>query len=261
MDGREGVAFLSGSDGRVAVLRALSERPCRPCELREHTGASRTAIHRSLSGFEERGWVRKDGERYTLTAAGRHVFEAYDRLARAVERGDRFSEFLAAFDRADEMPFPVEGETCVATPTEPQAPSTFFLENLPEDADRLRGFSPVLTQALVERFEPTVGSGTDIELVYDEPIARRALEVYPETMAMAIDSDNVTIHVVSDPVETGLALFDDEVFLKAYGEQGSLRACLRSRDERLLEWAAGWYDRRTADTRPLTRYTADIESV
>jgi predicted transcriptional regulator len=259
MDAREGVAFLTGSDGRVAVLRALAESPCRPCELGERTDASRTAIHRSLSGFEERGWVRKRDERYALTATGRHVFEQYDDLATAVHHGDRFSGFLSEFRLADDLPFPFEGEVCVSTPTEPQVAADFFLDNLPSGADSLRGFSPVLTQDLVETFEPTVRAGTTVELVYDEVLARRALEAYPETMELAMASESVTIHVVEESIRSGLALFDDQIFLKAYGPRGGLRACLHSTDQQLLDWGDDWFDRKTAETESLSQYAPDID--
>lgn len=259
MDAREGIAFLTGSAGRVAVLAALADAPARPCELCEQTDASRTAIHRALSGFEEYGWIRKQDERYKLTAAGRHVYDQYEQLAVAVEHGDRFSEFLAVFPLADDLPFPFEGEVRIATPTEPQAAETFFFERFPTDADRFRGFTPVLTRRLVESFEPTIEAGTTIELVYDESIARRAHEAYPETMALAMESERVTVHVVPQSIEGGLALVDGEVFLKAYGTRGDLRACLHSTDPQLLEWATDWFDRTAADSAPLAQYAPDAD--
>lgn len=259
MNAREGISFLAGSDGRVAVLRELAETPRRPCELREGTAASRTAIHRALSGFEEYGWVRKDDDRYSLTAAGRHVFERYEELATAVAQGDRFSEFLAAFPLADELPFLFDGEVRVSTPIEPQTAETFFFDRLPTDADRLRGFSPVLTQRMADSFEPTVEAGTDVELVYDEQFARHIQENHPEMAELALESENVTIHVVPESIDSGLALVDGEVFLKAYGPHGDLRACLHSADEQLLDWAEDWFERMSADSVPLARYTETVD--
>jgi predicted transcriptional regulator len=260
MDAREGISFLAGSEGRVSVLRELAEAPCRPCELRERTAASRTAIHRTLSGFEEYGWVRKQEERYSLTAAGRHVSEQYEDLATAVAHGRRFSEFLATFPPADDLPFPFDGDICVSTPTEPQAAETFFFERLPRDTDRFRGFSPVLTQRMVDSFEPTIEAGTTVELVYDESFAQCVRESYPEMVDLAVESRNVRIDVVPESIESGLALVDDEVFLKAYGPRGDLRACLESSDEQLLNWAEDWFDRMSADSIPLARYTTEVDT-
>lgn len=259
MDAREGISFLAGSEGRVSVLRELAETPCRPCELRERTATSRTAIHRTLSGFEERGWVRKQEEGYSLTAAGRYVFEQYEELATAVAYGDRFSEFFAAFPLADDLPFPFDGDVCVSTPTEPQAAETFFFDRLPADADRFRGFSPVLTQRMVDSFGPTVEAGTSVELVYDESLARHVEESYPGIFELAVENQNVTTHVVPESIDSGLTLLDDEVFLGAYGPHGGFRACLHSTDAQLLDWATGWFDRVSADSVPLARYTTDVD--
>ena len=260
MDIRECIAFLTGSDGRIAVLGALANEPHRPCELRERTEPSRTAIHRALSGFQEYGWVHKCDEQYALTAAGRHVAEQYETLAAVVERSDRFSDFLAVFPHADDLPFPFEGEVTVATPTEPQAAETFFFENMPEDIDRFRGFTPVITHCLVKSFEPTVEAGTAVELVYDESVTQRLQEAYPETMDVALQSDLVTIHVVRRPLEGGLALVDGNVFLKAYGSHGNLKACLHSTDDRLLAWAKNWFERSITGAVPLSEYARGVDT-
>lgn len=259
MDAREGISFLAGSDGRVAVMRELVEAPCRPCELVERTAASRTAIHRALSGFEEYGWVRKEGKRYSLTAAGRHVFEQYEELATAVAQGDRFSEFFAAFSLADDLPLFFDGDVCVSTPIEPHAAETFFFDRLPTDADRLRGFSPVLTQRMVDSFEPTVEAGTVVELVYDENFAQYIQETHPEMVELAVESENVTIHVVPESIESGMALVDGEVFLKAYGPNGELHACLHSTDEQLLDWANDWFEQISTDSVPIARFARGLD--
>lgn len=259
MNAREGISFLTGSDGRVAILRELAEAPRRPSQLREATAASRTAIHRALSGFEEYGWVRKQDERYSLTAAGRHVAEQYEELASAVAQTDEFSEFFASFPLADELPVRFDGDVCVSTPIEPQAAESFFFDRLPAGADRFRGFSPVLTQRMVDSFEPTVEAGTSVELVYDEPFARHIQEDYPEMVDLAVDSENVTIHVVPESIDFGLALVDDEVFLKAYGEHGDLYACLHSTDEQLLEWGSDWFDRLATDSVGLAQYVQGVD--
>lgn len=260
MNAREGVAFLTGSAGRVAVLRALAEAPQRPCELRERTEASRTAIHRTLSGFEARGWVRKRDDRYSLTAAGRHVHEQYEALATAVEVGDRFSGFLPTYPHADDLPFPFDGEVEVATPTEPQASETFFFERLPDDADLLRGFTPILTQRLADSLDPTLEAGTTVELVYDESYARQALESYPETMTVAMESEAVTVHVVPERIESGLVVADADVFLKAYGQRGEPRACLHSTDERLHAWATDRFERTATGSTPLPEWAPELDA-
>jgi predicted transcriptional regulator len=260
MDAREGIEFLAASTGRVAVLRTLDEAPRTPSDLQDATGASRSAVHRSLAGFEERGWVHKAGDaRYELTAAGQHVVEQYERLARVVDRSDRFSEFLAEFERADDLPFPFDGEVAVGTRTQPQAATEFFVDRLPEAPERLRGLCPVLTPQFVRSFEPVVSAGTDIELVYHEPTVRQAFEAYPEIMELAVNAPNVTTVVTEDPLAAGLTLCDGAVFLGAFGGRGEFRACLHSTDESLRTWGEGWYTEVVSGATPLADQRAELD--
>jgi membrane protein DedA with SNARE-associated domain len=76
---------------------------------------------------------------------------------------------------------------------------------------------------------------------------------------LAVESENVTIHVVSESIECGLALVDGAVFLKAYGSHGDLYACLHSTDERLLDWANDWFDRISVDSVALARYVQGVD--
>lgn len=260
MDAREGISFLAGSEGRVAVLRALAEAPRTPSDLQDVTGASRSAVHRSLAGFEERGWIRRGTDaRYEPTAAGKHVAEQYDRLARVVERSDRFSGFLTEFERADDLPFPFDGTVAMGTPTQPQAAAEFFVDRLPEAPDQLRGLCPILTPQFVRTFEPVVSAGATIELVYDRPTVRQAFESYPETMELAVSAPNVTPLVTTEPLEAGLTLCEGEVFLGAYGSRGEFRACLHSTDESLRTWAEDWYDEVRARSDPPERHVPDLD--
>ena len=260
MEAREGIEFLAASNGRVAVLRTLDEAPRTPSDLQDATGASRSAVHRSLTGFEERGWVHKAGDaRYELTAAGRHVMEQYERLARVVDRSDRFSEFLTEFERSDDLPFPFDGEVAIGTRTQPQAATEFFVNRLPDGVDRLQGLCPVLTPQFVRSFEPVVSAGTDVELVYDAPTVRQAFESYPETMELAASAPNVTTLVTEDPLAAGLTLCDGEVFLGAFGSRGEFRACLHSADESLLTWAEGWYTEVRSGADPLAEQRPELD--
>lgn len=244
------------------MLEALDAEPRTPSGLQNVTGASRSAVHRSLTGFEERGWVRKaEDARYELTAAGEHVAEQYDRLARVVERSDRFSEFLTEFGRADALPFPFDGTVSAGTQIQPQAATEFFIEQLPDDPDGLRGLCPVLMPQFVRAFDPVVSTGTTIELVFDRGTVQRAVEAYPETMELAASAPNVTPRVTEKPLDDGLTLCDGGVFLGAYGTRGDFRACLHSTDGSLRTWAEDWYAEVNGRADPLTDHLPELDAV
>lgn len=259
MEEREDVAFLVGSDNRVSVLASLAEGAARPCELRESTDASRTAVHRALNGFEERGWVRKRDERYELTAAGRHVFQGYRSLTATIRRGERFSEFLREFPAADDLPFPFDGTVAVATRADPGAATALFRDGIPASPERLRGVVPVLNPAFAEAFEPTVESGAQIRLVVDPAAATRLRESRPELVALAEERATVGMWVAQRTVPFGLALFEDRLFLGAYGGRGQFRACLQSTDEDLRRWATDRYRALAGNATPITEPSQPLE--
>lgn len=244
------------------MLETLDAGSRTPSDLQDATGASRSAVHRSLTGFEERGWIRKaEDAHYELTAAGEHVAEQYDRLARVVERSDRFSEFLTQFGRADALPFPFDGTVSLGTQTQPQAATEFFIEQLPDDPDGLHGVCPGLTPQFVRAFDPVVSTGTNIELVFDRGTVQRAVEAYPETMELAASAPNVTPLVTEESLDDGLALCDGEVFLGAYGLRSDFRACLHSTDGSLRTWAGDWYAAVNGRADPLADHLPELDAV
>lgn len=91
----EHIAFLSRSDNRVDVLEALTETMTapgqdtpgyEPRELQDITGASEATLSRILTGFEDRGWARRNTEgEYIATPLGQHVAVQFEPLVSSLE--------------------------------------------------------------------------------------------------------------------------------------------------------------------------------
>ncbi|MFC7176267.1 helix-turn-helix transcriptional regulator [Halosegnis marinus] len=115
-------AFLARSPNRVAVLGALAEEPMTRRELRAETGASRVTVGRVTTDLERRDWVRRTGQRYRATAAGRAVVTAFERLLDTTATTRRLAPLfehlpLDAFDF--EVTRLRDAEVVVPTPTAP----------------------------------------------------------------------------------------------------------------------------------------------
>jgi predicted transcriptional regulator len=76
---REHLTFLSGSSERLELLAKLQQRALSPAELETYTEISYETIQRLLEAGVERDWIveQTESERYTLTAAGDLVLQAY----------------------------------------------------------------------------------------------------------------------------------------------------------------------------------------
>ena len=71
------IEFLALSPNRVTVLERLADGVHTRSELGEATGASQATLGRILGDFEERDWVRREGNGYVATATGRLVAEGF----------------------------------------------------------------------------------------------------------------------------------------------------------------------------------------
>lgn len=79
------IAFLARSPHRVAVLDVLASGSRTRGQIRETTEISQPTLTRILGGFEDRGWVEKRGQEYSLTAFGSLLAEDFGALHETVE--------------------------------------------------------------------------------------------------------------------------------------------------------------------------------
>ncbi len=74
------IRFLADSANRVRAIEALAESPRTRPELRDETDASAATVGRTLSAFEDRDWVAREGNRYVLTSLGTYVASGFSDL-------------------------------------------------------------------------------------------------------------------------------------------------------------------------------------
>ncbi|MFC5972823.1 helix-turn-helix transcriptional regulator [Halomarina salina] len=246
MTAREQVAFLVGSEHRVATMEALRDGSARPCELEESLSASRATVQRALSGLDERDWVDKHDGKYRLTGAGTFVLRAYHDLADVVETADEVGEPLSLLDTAtDDLPIAAlrSATATTATATTPHAPIERYASLLERtDIDELRGICPVLSPVFNEVHRPLFEAGVPIELVIDEETLAAAEELTPENHTVALESDSFTLYVADEALDFGASLFGDSAMVAAYDDQGRFRASLDSTDDALVDWTADLFE-------------------
>lgn len=77
---RDSLGYLTASHYRVPLLRTIRSNPAEKIALSlgEET-PSRSTVYRTLSRFEEEGWIAKEhGEGYKVTRTGEQVLGAYE---------------------------------------------------------------------------------------------------------------------------------------------------------------------------------------
>ena len=88
----DAVDWLTRSEHRVEVLKALAEGQRSRSELQESTGVSRVTSNRMLAELEDRNWIRRDSQDYEITPTGRLVFEDFNRLSDTTATGQKLGD-------------------------------------------------------------------------------------------------------------------------------------------------------------------------
>lgn len=200
--------------------------------------SERTTVHRLLERVEEFGWVRRGDDGYRATSAGRIVLRRFDDACDTVAEVESLSDFLAQFERAHELPLPLDDyHVETSTRTDPYAAGEYFVEAVPTDASRLRALLPAVVPAFNRACEPLIERGASVELVLAQSAAETSQQSYPEDFEQARTLDCLSLSISPEAFTFGLSVFDDDVFLGGYDDGGHLQTCLYSTDDDLREWA------------------------
>lgn len=244
MSARENVAFLVGSDTRVAILRAVVESSYRPSELATECSCARETAQRTLTQLRDRGWVERVDGRYRSTPAGDLILDGYDELAATVTHAARLGEFLAHVDDDAAPPSSVLDDLTLAESTaeNPHAPIDRYLTLLGTDpVDRLRGVSPIVSRVFNDAAEEVIGPDTSVELVVDRGVLRTSRTEFPDATRSAAELDRFDLYVAPEPLTFGLALVDSHAFVGAYDDTGNVVASVDSTADAFVDWAADLY--------------------
>jgi predicted transcriptional regulator len=256
MTAREHIEFLAGSEHRVRLLSVLQE-PKRPGGLVDEQSASRATVQRALSGFTERGWVRKETETgcYQLTTAGKLVYESYHELVDVVDTVEKASESLSLLESV-EPDIPIEAvrtaSMTVSSPKNPHAAMDRYFTALDDsgtDIDHLYGISPILSPVLNEAHKELIESGVPTELIIDEDTFETIKNTDAESTNDSFSVETFTLYVFPGSIGFGLGIVGNQVFVSAYDDLGRQRANLHGTDDALVEWAQTVYDRYRREAR------------
>ncbi|WP_081443498.1 helix-turn-helix transcriptional regulator [Haloterrigena turkmenica] len=251
----EDLEFLARSEHRVAVLEALAERPTSRADLRTKTGASASTIGRTLRAFDERNWIRRDGNRYETTQLGAFVAAGLrDLLARLeTERALRDSwQFLP-----EASGFTVEmasrAVVTVAEPDAPYRPVNRFAALLRRTSRfRFVGADVALLEPCKDELRRSIADGMEAEIIDPSAVAGYILSNYREHCSAALESGNLSVSVHDEVPPYGVSLFDDRIAVSCYDpDSGMVRLLIDTDAPEAREWAESTFASYQRDARPL----------
>jgi len=252
------LAFLGGTPTRLAALKALCTGPITKTALKNQLDTSRITLWRTLSEFEERGWIMESDAGYEATAAGRIVVDRISALRTAMATVEDLADLLDWLP-LEEMDFGIEhlagAKVARPTPSDPQRPMRVATRQV-EQAARFKilshAFSPWVVDVVYDRVMAGDQSGEMITsadvleaFVADPPIRAQLRDL--------IETDNFEYFQYSGSVPHILVLLDDHrVGMGVDDDVGRPQAVFDIEDEVVREWAERTYERYRSTATPVT---------
>ena len=252
------IGYLARSEHRAPTLVALTVRPRSRSELWEMAGVSSSTIRRTLSEFEDRNWIRRDGYQYETTPLGAFVASA---VAELIERLDTERKLRDVWQwlPGEESGFTIEmcsdAVVTVAEAENPYGPINRFLSLL-RGTDRFRfvGFDLALLEPCKDEFCQRVIDGMRSEIIDPPSVARYIRSTYPELSSKTLASGNLTIRLHDDLPSFGVGIFDDRIAISGYDPDSvTVRVLVDTDAPEAREWAESEYAhyRRKTPTIPI----------
>lgn len=138
------VEFLARSPHRVRVLECLQYEARTRAELHDETAISQPPLGRVLGGLQQRNWVEKQDQEYSLSALGQVLAEEFEDLLEIVENIQELSD-VVGFLPLERVDFDLRllGDATISKPK----PNDVLVhirraEELLSEADHLRVLTP-----------------------------------------------------------------------------------------------------------------------
>lgn len=254
----EDLAFLSRSEHRAAVLDRLSRGARTRPELRDHLGISQPTLGRILGGFEERGWVSKNGRTYSLTPLGALLAREFSTLLETVETIRTLSEVAhhLPFEQMDFDLSLLREATVTTADSEDVLAHMRRHEALVEQSDHVRtlcsSFSPSAVQA--QRDRVVNGDHTGEAIIAGEAIdTLTQREDVGSLLGDLIASDKATFYRYDGTVPVMLSLFDETAGIVPLDDEGMpCGTFIESDTEEIRTWVRETINAYKAETTELT---------
>ena len=240
------IAFLARSEHRVTALAALARRPQSRADLLAITGVSQSTIGRVLRAFEDRHWIRRDGQHYEATQLGVFIAAGMRDLI------DRFETERLLRDVWQWLPSRANGFTLemvsdavvtLAKADGPYRPVNRFLSLLRE-TDQLRfvGFDLALLEPCKDELCQRIINGMQTEIIDPPGVVNHIRSAYPEQFAEALESGNLTVRVHDTLPDYGIGIFDDRIAIAGYDPTNGMVTVMIDTDApEAREWAESLY--------------------
>lgn len=246
MDGVDDIAFLAGSEPRVAVLSALfHEGKLEKDELVERVDAARVTVNRNLDRLSDRGLVTSSGRVWRLTPLGAFLAEDFLTAVETAGTAEGLAPVLSRLPPAafDLDPRALSGARVTAsTAAHPYAPVERHGETVMA-ADRARLLLPAVSPRLMDESSEQLQNGTlEMELVVSASVAATFRSKLADRLIELRSTGNFEVYETDETVPFYLGLVDGGVQIGVSDDDGIPRAIAESDADRVRSWGESTYE-------------------
>lgn len=166
-----------------------------------------------------------------------------------------FASLLSTVPREGPLEPAVLRDATAVTPSEHDVDRHFaYVERLLREADRIRGFSPIISPRYVAVFAEQVQDGLDAELLLETDLVVRLAADDPRSFASVLAHENVSVYRTDGELPFGLAIgsFDGTERVVIELREGSTMTGVIANDSTASrEWAQRVYETYRAVTIPV----------
>lgn len=252
------IAYLARSEHRGPTLIALTVRPRSRSELWEMTGVSESTIRRTLSEFENRDWVYRDGYQYEATQLGAFVASALADLIDRLETERKLRDVWRLLPD-EETGFTIDmcsdATVTVADPKDPSGPISRFCSLIAETNQlQFTGLDIAMLDSCKNELCERIVGGMQTELINPPRVANYIRSNCPEIFSEALETGNLDLRLHDELPPFGVSIFDDRVAIIGYDPEGvSVRVLVDTENPDAREWAESIFatHRRTTPILPI----------
>ena len=258
----ETVRYLTGSDTRIRILALLTAEPLDRRTLRDRLDISQPTTSRTLSEFEDRGWVTHEGRTFRATELGSFVCRSLTSFLEQMKTARRLEPIVQWFP-AEGYGFDLDclasADIVTASEVAVEAPIESLGRQL-RDASHVRSLSHGITRSLLDVQLGASSAGAPVGCWIFGPEVREYLRDDPELAAFAtaaLESGRMEFYCYDGPVPFNVVVTDDTVNLCLTGGQGAPNAEIQTTDEEVRAWADATIDEYRRDADRLTTDSFD----
>jgi len=254
-DPTDRISFLANSEHRIAILRAIDERPQRARNLRDDLDASRATVGRILKDLADRNWIRKLDGQYHIAPAGELVVEEFTPLLEAMDRVavlEEVGQYLPIGEISVSLRDLGDAEVIRPTEANPHSHIDYAVRRVHEAEELLAVVDSILPRYLEAVRDCTVDGTLRSRQVYSAGV----VETIESHDRMATDLRQILaadgeVRLCERTVPFDLFVLDRSVLFVIYAETGPPDALLETDNEAVVEWAKRTVESYRTDAVPL----------